>query len=738
MNIAYLRMRRILTIAALALVTPVTFARPVLVAPIRLEVPPLVGEPGQYRSTYGAVAIDGDTLLVGAERSVSAGERRKGVHVFQRAADGSWSHQGPLFEGTFEEVYLSGNIAAVNVPDGIQVYERGAQGWAAGATISTSGKAVRVSENSIYVIRFGSGSPSCAPPYQQFRKVNGTWSAVATIGPQICAHSSSLDVNGGRAILSRTEEFNTGVRFPVGIYQDTGASSWPLVAALPQSENLWGGTLNGNTAAVGTHLFRNNGSGSWVSQGVLFQPEQEVQQASGSTLLRGNYLFAQGDETDYEPPNLGPEWYYIWEYQIVRVYRQLPSGSFGYYAKLAVDFDVRGWSPSEDGRRVVATSSDDNYGDGPPTRLYVFEMPEGVTFPGTQQDTFESGNLARWTPTAGQFTVAVTDVSRVLRQSSLTGDAGAIFTAVDWGDQSIEADIRPLEFSGNDRWFGLVTRRTDANNYYYVTYRATGVVSLRRMRNGVVTELGRSYVAGIVPGHSHRVRLESAGDQHAVFFDGLPRVRAKDASLTHGHPGVAGYRTRFDVDNVIVSGGSRLTTRFDIAEGDEYWESPRNATGTWEPVWLSEPDSAGMRQSDTSGDARWFSQVPIGNQVVALRVRPSEYGATTGTQDPWVGVAAQVKDESNYYYVTLRRSGQFSLRRMINGTIQVLGTVPQPVSTGTWYDLRLEIIGTNIRAYVDGDLKISATDATISGGGRNAILTYKTAADFWWYVAYQP
>jgi hypothetical protein len=731
MNIAYVRMRRILTITALALATHGAFARPALVTPIRLEVPPLVV--GGSRSTYGAVAIDGDTLLVGAERSISATERREGVHIFQRAADGSWSYQGPLFEGTtFSEVQLSGNIAAVNVPNGIQVYERSTQGWALGATINTSGKAIRVSDGSIYVIRFGSVSPRCDAPYQQFRKVNSTWTAVATIGPEICAVSRWLDVNDGRAILFRTEDFGTGTRFPVGIYQDTGASSWPLVATLPQSEDLWAGTLSGNTAVAGSNLFRNDGSGNWVAKGPLVEPEQEVQYGSDFTLLRGNYLFAQGDETDYEPPNLGPEWYYIWRYQTVRAYRQLPSGSFEYYAKLAVDFDVWRWSPSDDGQRVVATSSDDNYGYGPPTRLYVFEMPENVTFPGTQQDTFESGNFARWTPTAGQFAVAATDASRVLRQSNLTGDAGANLTAVDWTDQSIEADIRPLEFSGNDRWFGLVTRRTDANNYYYVTYRATGVVSLRRMRNGVVTELGKSYVAGIVPGLSHRVRLESVGDQHAVFFDGLPRVRAKDASLTHGHSGVAGYRTRFDVDNVIVSGGSRLTTRFDIAEGDEYWESPRSATGTWEPI------AAGMRQSDTSGDARWFSLVPIGNQVVTLRVRPMEYGATTGTQDPWVGIAARVKDERNYYYVTLRRSGQFSLRRMVNGTIQVLGTAAQPVTTGTWYDLRLEIIGTNIRAYVNGDLKISATDSTISGGGRNAILMYKTAADFWWYVAYQP
>ena len=68
----------------------------------------------------------------------------------------------------------------------------------------------------------------------------------------------------------------------------------------------------------------------------------------------------------------------------------------------------------------------------------------------------------------------------------------------------------------------------------------------------------------------------------------------------------------------------------------------------------------------------------------------------------------------------------------------MIATVPQPVTTGTWYDLRLEIIGADIRAFVNGDLKIQARDSTMSGGGGNALLMYKTAADAASYVAYQP
>ena len=145
-------------------------------------------------------------------------------------------------------------------------------------------------------------------------------------------------------------------------------------------------------------------------------------------------------------------------------------------------------------RRRTTTSS------GPPDKLFVFEIPDSVSFAGTQQDTFENGNFARWTPTAGSFAVATNGATRVLRQSSLTGDAGAYLTALDWRDQSIEADLRPLEYAGNDRWFGLVARRVDARNFYYVTFRAGGRISLRRVLDGVVTELASAYACALRSG----------------------------------------------------------------------------------------------------------------------------------------------------------------------------------------------------------------------------------------------
>ena len=752
MNMVYTRTRWILTLAALALIVPACWARPLLIPPKHLEMPLPPGadlSQSRFAPNFGAPVIDGDTVLVPANRAINANnDRTDGVYIFERDATGHWNYAGPLREGFSLGALINGNLAMVRISGSMLVYERGAQGWSLTATIpmGTFDNPFRIENGAIYVDDRANvlPQPDCQPPYQKYGKVNGSWTVVATIGGQRCA-DQSIDVNDGRALVVPVPGFSPPppTQPPAIVYADTGAATWPQVASIPQppsnmvSSFSRSGTIRGNVAQIERgFLYRNIGSNSWVSAGQLLEPEVELTIDSTLGILRGSNFLQYGFERDYELPIRDEDLLYT-GWHTIRVYRERPNGFFDYFAKLNADFDISFWSASEDGKRVVANSFDNNVSISPYNRLYVFEIPDAATFPGTQHDTFESGSLGRWTPTAGEFAIVSTNTSQAMRQSSLAGNAGAHLTAIDWTDQSIEADIRPLEFAGTGRWFGLVTRRVDANNYYYVTFRSPDMISLRRLRNGVVTELGFAQApAPFTPGRNFRVRLESVGDQHAVFLEGIPRVHAKDTTFTHGHPGVAGYRTRFDVDSVIVSGATRLPLRLDTLERQWVSAGPEGSTS-----WQFVQDAGGrtvLRQSSNTGDVRWLSKVVAGNQVVSARVRPMSYGATTGTQDPWVGIAAHLVDENNYYYVTLRRSNQLSLRRVVNGQIQVLATVQQPVATSTWYDLRLEMIGTIIRAYVNGELRIQVAESTLSGGGRNALLMYKTAADFDSYVAYQP
>ncbi len=730
-----------LPFAALALFTCPAMARPLLIPPQNLAVPPLPGAPNNpdIVTQYGALGIDQGTLLVAASRPRDAeGNYEEAVHIFERNADGRWIYAGILSQQSVWDLRIDGTLAAVvtfptpAMPGAIRIFERSATGWAlTGNLPAMSARLIRVEDGSVF-LQPQDVYMACSGPYQEWRKVNGTWTQVATIGAQRCDQTQA-DINDGRAVITHRPWDFTSTPPPTEVFASS-QPTWNPIGSLPPPG---GGlpTIRGDTIHLAGDLIYRNAGGAWLSTSPLLQPEKELGVGTISGTLRGNHLVLLGPERDYERPSYYEDSTYQWN--VLRIYRQNTAGPFAYHARLNTDYSVTHWAVSDDGRQVAAAGYHvNNSAYEEVRRLYVFEIPETTSFPGTRQDTFSAGNYSRWTVTAGQFAVVQSGSSRVLRQSDLTGTASAYLTDIDWTDQAIEADMRPLEFASAGRSFGLITRRSDAQNYYYVTFRSPGVISLLRMRNGVYTQLGTAGVENLQIGHNYRMRFESVGDQHTVFVDGFQKLRVKDKTLSRGHPGIASYRTRFEVDNVVVSGGTRVLLRLDDLYGGWFSDGWQRAIGAWE-----QPAGPGygsyLSQTDNEATASWFSTVAVGYQVVSARVRPQSYG--TGGE-PWIGLAARVIDESNYYYVTLGSSQQFSLRRKVNGQIQVLATVPQSVNLFTIYDLRLEIIGTHIRAYVNGELRIERLDSTLSEGrgGRNALLMNKTAADVFSYAAYQP
>lgn len=741
--------RTLLTVALL--VPMVAFARPLLIAPQRLVMPtppPPYPASLELAPEYSSVAIDGNTVMASANRALNTdNDRINGVYIWQRDAGGHWNYSGPLTEGSPwpENVVLGGDVAAVRGTDSFRIYERGTAGWTLAGTFTVNAAPFRIENGSVFTSGIRWPPDTCPLPHAEYRKVNGSWQQVATLGGERC-DDEYPEVNDGRALIIEAPYSDTGVQ-EASIFRKSG-NTWPQVASIPppppegdRQPEYGFGTIEAPLMYLGSrYLFRNTGGDNWIPIGTLTPPEQDlgVNASSSKMFLRGGNLLILGPERDYELPSHDID--YTLEWRTIRVYRPRTNGTFEYFARLNPDFDIWHWDASDDGRRVVATSPNNNIGYDPAYYLYVFEIPDTHAFPTRQQDNFQSGNFARWTPTAGQFSVVRDRGTRVLRQASLAGNSGARLTAIDWTDQSIEADIRPLEFSGNGRWFGLVTRRIDNLNYYYVTFRQPNVISLRRYSDGAVTEIARGWAPeNFVAGRNYRVRLESVGDQHAAFVDGIPRAFGKDTTHTHGQPGVAGYRTRYDVDNVIVTGGTRYLMLHDGMENFFNSRALERGSGTWIQVVIDdEQDSfhSYRRQTDTSGNARVFSRTPLGDQVVIARMQPVSYGSQTG--NAWFGIAARVVDGQNYLYMSLRRSGELSLRRVVNGAVQIIATVPVPVNLNQWYDLRLETFGSGVRAFVNGDLKIETAVSGLQSSGASGVVMYRTSADLWTWITYQP
>src|SRR5690606_1267866 len=106
-------------------------------------------------------------------------------------------------------------------------------------------------------------------------------------------------------------------------------------------------------------------------------------------------------------------------------------------------------------------------------------------------DDFQDGDADGWTPSGGSTWSVVTDGTLAYRQTDETATPGPMSVTGDsgWTDQIIEVDAKLIATSGSNRWFGLLARYTDVDNYYYIAFRTSNVIELKKMVGGSYTTL---------------------------------------------------------------------------------------------------------------------------------------------------------------------------------------------------------------------------------------------------------
>jgi hypothetical protein len=166
-----------------------------------------------------------------------------------------------------------------------------------------------------------------------------------------------------------------------------------------------------------------------------------------------------------------------------------------------------------------------------------------------------------WQEVAGQWTRVTANGSWVKRQSDVTGGARAVILGAGlgadspgtFGDQIVQADLRVSQFSGADRWVGLIARYLDDTNYHYVTLRNSGIVSIRRLVNGNIQTLASANFP-VTTNVTYRVRFESVGTQLRAYVNDVLLLEATDPTLLPRitSAGVGMYKAAADFDNFSV------------------------------------------------------------------------------------------------------------------------------------------------------------------------------------------
>jgi prepilin-type N-terminal cleavage/methylation domain-containing protein len=104
--------------------------------------------------------------------------------------------------------------------------------------------------------------------------------------------------------------------------------------------------------------------------------------------------------------------------------------------------------------------------------------------------------------------------------------------------------------------------------------------------------------------------------------------------------------------------------------------------------------------------------------------------------DDVVGITFRVEDADSFYVLDQRfGDSNWNLRLRLNdngswSTLASMDNSGQVNSTTTWYNLKVELSGTNIKAYVDDVLKFDIDDSTLSGGTVGLWLEWSGGTNF--------
>ncbi len=716
------------------------YARPVIIEPsARLPAPP-----AEYQRHGDHVAIDGDYALLTALRNDEESNQFISALVYRRTSSG-WIYDSTLYETEYTpaDIYYQPTVA---MRDGFAalnfggIFRRNGSTWIREAVSGGLGPDIEY-DNGRFV--FGTGEGDWGANVAQ-RNSNGTWSFSRIQGPPRDGDNDNnggpLDISGNTVVVA-ANDVSEGAQGGPHLYRYRG-TAWgfhsvpPHVAGLGSSEQL---ALRGNELFVdsawphdGTYLYRDEYTGPDPDWNSRWQFRQRLQTAD-------SYMSTEGWGSLEKSPDFVFQHRFSHDLRryVYHVFRANEEGRYEHVATLATaDGTSLGYRLDVHGRRVIVGSPGYSSATGMNNNVHIFELPAEGPYAGTVlQDQFVGNSAFSYEQTSNSDFVLATDGNRrVFRQRYLGGDARAIHSSSERADGAIQVDVRPRAFDGNDRWFGLVTRYVDDRNYYYITVRSSGRVELRRMSNGVFTTLATAPLT-VTLLRNYRLRLESVGTLHRVFVDDRLVLEARDATLARGRLGLMTYRTSADFDNLVITPNGYTTiytSAFPAGTALGRWLN--TGPGSWSA------GSAGVySQNSVAGDARAIiGSASAEDQSVTVRMRATAFAVAGGQSARWFGVMLRYVDDQNYVYVSLRSNNTISLRRLVNGQIEVLAEAPLTVTPGTWYTVRAEALLHATYVYVNGELLLEGPNHWMLPHGQTGLVTYKAAAEFDDFVAYQP
>lgn len=170
-----------------------------------------------------------------------------------------------------------------------------------------------------------------------------------------------------------------------------------------------------------------------------------------------------------------------------------------------------------------------------------------------------------------------------------------------------------------------------------------------------------------------------------------------------GGIGLGSWATQVEYSDVRVTTGDKQLFADNFSKDSKAW-TVKN--GSWEQ------SEGTFKQTSTETDIRALAgDSSWSDYTLSLKARK-----TGGAEGMLIMFGTQ--DDDNFYWWNLGGWGntQTAIEKSVGGSRSVIGsTAPVSIETGKWYDIRVELSGTNIRLYLDDKLIHEVNDDSPAG-----------------------
>ena len=334
---------------------------------------------------------------------------------------------------------------------------------------------------------------------------------------------------------------------------------------------------------------------------------------------------------------------------------------------------------------------------------YCDTMVDSLTITPTTtgiQEDFNNGTIANpWAVYGGTWTIN----NGAVNMPAGPGDKAV--TAATFSDFTYEARIKPTS-NGHG---GLIFRVTEPSEgadsfkgYYAYLDPDANWIGFGKMNNNW------TYVTGVQTtvntNQWYDIKVEAYGSNIRIYLDGVLKIDVNDSDYAIGSVGLRGWYLTADIDSLAVSAsGYGVEESFDTCIVNPW--AIYGGTWTFSDGAVNMPAGPGDKVVTTA---------TFDDFIYEARIRPTSGG--NGGLIFRVSDPAEGADSFKGYYAYLEPDADWiGFGKMNNNWTYVTG-VQTTVNTNEYYDLKVEAVGSNIKIYLNGVLKIDVTDTDYAGG----------------------